>query len=52
MCLVDNFDNMSYSQKKLKTELSTDYCIDKQNGLVQCDGCHDKDCPLIKNKGE
>lgn len=24
------------------------FCEDKQKGLKSCDGCHDKDCPLIK----
>ena len=51
MCSIDNFDNMPYSQEWLEEELGSNYCQDKANGLVSCDGCHDKDCPLIK-KGD
>lgn len=29
-----------------------EYCFDKANGLVSCDGCTDKNCPLLKRKEE
>lgn len=48
---IDNFDDMPYTQEWLEEELNLNYCQDKIKGLVSCDGCYDKDCPLIK-KGD
>jgi hypothetical protein len=50
MCSIDNFDNMPYTQEWLEEELGSNYCQDKANGLISCDGCYDKDCPLIKRE--
>ena len=52
--LTIDLDKLSQEEKEHYFKLvnkAMNYCIDKQNGLVSCDGCHYKDCPLIK-KGD
>ena len=51
--LTIDLDKLSQEEKEHFFKLidkAINYCQDKANGLVSCDGCHNKDCPLIKRE--